>query len=687
MRSLALNPRGARPWAATLSFLMVALGCGDDGPLSIEEQPGCDPLVPHVCAYPMPSMHFMEDDPTTATGHRVAVTAEAAPANAREAQGLLDWINQADGVSRITSFTTVFPDAPLDTSNLPTPFDLEASMGPESPVQLIDMDTGERIPVWAEIEQRGATPAEQALVLRPMRGMPFGHRVAAVITDTLRHQDGAVPASPPAFAALRDGRPTDSDSIERRRPSFDTLFALLEAQGMSRDRVVLAWQAVVLSRETAQDALPAMVELAAAGVDTNAPELTITACYSHAEEDRDPLGLDCALDDPRTDAPLNPLTWRRIFGEVALPNFLGPDGRVTRDAAGQPVQQGTVHAEFVVNVPASLRGAGEGAAPLVTFGHGLLMDPGFYIADDDDYNGQMVLADRLGAIFIGTRWTGLSSTDLGQAAGVILDPDTAPAFADTLMQGIVHQILMVPFVEHALMHHPLLSADDGSGSLVDPTRLGYTGISQGGIYGTTLMALSPYVQTGVLHVPASGYVHLLPHSTEFATFQALLDAQVPDLHEQQVFFAFGQRVFDAGDPINHIAHVVDDPLTPLGPKNALWQCAVGDMLAPWFGCDALMRTGGIPTADPEVWPVWGLDPISTPTAPGASALQYFDPQLGVPELTTADPQSFGAHTALRRNDEIHAQHEAFFAFDDPPAAGTIIDPCDGPCVIDPVPAE
>jgi hypothetical protein len=676
-----------RSFLPVLFLILPATGCGGDDTRAIEEQPGCDPLVPSVCAFPFPSMHFMEPDPDTATGFRVALTPQASPANAREANALRGWINEGDGFPRVTSFTAAFPDAPLDDANLPTPHDLEASLSAQSPVQLFDLDAGERIPVWAELEQRGTTPVDRALILRPMRGIPFGHRVAAVITDALRHEDGSVPASSPAFAALRDGRPTDSDSVERRRPDFEALFEVLEGHDVPRDRVVLAWQAIVLSRATAQDALPAMVGLATAAVEATAPTFTVTRCISSALEDQTDPELACDEDDPRDSDPLNPLTWRRIYGQVDLPNFLGADGRILRDAEGTPMVEGTVAADFVVNVPTSLQGAGEGAAPVVTFGHGLLAEPGIYIADDDDSEGQMVLADRLGAIFIGTRWTGLSGTELGQAAGVISEPDTAPAFAGTLMQGIVHQILLAPFVTQGLMHHPLLQADDGSGSLVDPQRLGYTGISQGGIYGTTYLALSPYVTTGVLHVPSSGYVHLLPHSTEFTAFQSLLDTQVPNLNEQQVFFALGQRIFDAGDPINYVEHIASDPLTDLGPKNALWQCAVGDMLAPWFGCDALMRTGGFPTVDPEVWPIWGVDVRTPPTAPGTSALQYYDPQLGVAPLTTAHPQSFGAHKALRRNPEVHAQNEAFFSFEDTAAAGTVINPCGGPCVIDPVPAE
>jgi len=62
-----------------------------------------------------------------------------------------------------------------------------------------------------------------------------------------------------------------------------------------------------------------------------------------------------------------------------------------------------VRAEFVVNVPDSLREAPAGSAPIVVFGHGLLVNPGRYLADDLDANGQMELAERMGAVFVGTR--------------------------------------------------------------------------------------------------------------------------------------------------------------------------------------------------------------------------------------------------------------------------------------------
>ena len=110
------------------------------------------------------------------------------------------------------------------------------------------------------------------------------------------------------------------------------------------------------------------------------------------------------------DQPLSPHTWRRIRGRVELPNVIADDGYIRFGSDGSPELQGTRDVEFVVNVPVSLRNASARSAPIVVFGHGLLVEPATYLADDIDENGQMELADRLGAIFIGTRWLGLSNT-------------------------------------------------------------------------------------------------------------------------------------------------------------------------------------------------------------------------------------------------------------------------------------
>lgn len=650
-----------------------------DGVIHVEERPGCQPLVPDVCAFPYPSKVYLEDDDSTPTGYRVALTEEALPTGTVGGAEFVERFNRADGFSIATPWLTLFPNAAIDQATLPSVLDLAPSVTSDSSVQILDRETGERYPVWAELDLFGDEPVEQTLIIRPMKALAFGRTVVVVITDALRNEDGSSPSSPPPFRALRDEVPTDSETIEAMRDEYEALFTFMAQHDVQRERVLMAWEAVTFSQHFAMSELPPVVDTVLDVVEHTPPAYEIVRCYTDDAAENAAFGCESQEAD---DQPLSPRTWRRIYGRVDLPSVIADDGYIDFNAEGSPEVQGTMAAEFVVNVPVSLRDAAAGSAPVVVFGHGLLVDPQTYLADDIDENGHMELAERLGAIFIGTRWTGLSNTELIEVTNVISDSGQSFTFAHLLMQGIANQLSMPRFATTALTSEPMLDASDGSSSLIDTNHVFYTGVSQGGISGTTFMALSPHVSTGVLHVPSSGWANMIGHSVDFALLQTLLEASVRDPREQQLFLAFAQRLFDAVDPINYIGHIVADPLTALGPKNCLWQCAVGDSQAPWFGCDMLMRTGGFSQAGPQVWDPYGVDLIDTPTSPGTSAVQYYDPQLGLPPLANNAFEATGAHLAIRRNAEVHLQTLDYFDVDEP---GRIVNHCDGPCVIDPVP--
>lgn len=655
----------------------------------------CDPLVGSVCAHPFPSMFYMQPDEGTATGWRTRYNTEIMPANIEgDVQTLLDFLDD-DGVANVTPFVTVIEGGRVDPDIFSTPHDPAPSMMPDAPVQIFDLDTGERVPVWTEVERRGESPDQRPLIIRPLKAMSYGHRVAVVITDSVRFEDGSTPEPTAAFAALRDGTPTEDVGVEFRREAFEEMFTAVEAAGVPRDKIILAWQAVVISDAEAKGPLPAMVQIATAAAETEPFAYEIAGCISDDADMRPELG--CALDQsalPIEDEtewinteddgyPLWDADWRRIYGTVELPWFLDENNRVVLDEAGLPVIQGTRPAKFVVQIPDSARGAAPGTVPIVTFGHGLLARPQDYIADDLSTAGQIQLADKMGAIFVGTYWLGLSGDDLNLAAGVAVDLSTAPAFSDILSQGMVNQILMTPFVRRVLSQDDLLQTPDGEGSLVHPEHAMYTGISQGGIFGTTFMALSPYIKTGVQHVPTAGYSHALPHSAQFGAFQMIIDNVAPDMNDQAMLFTLLQRVFDAADPINYMHNIAAEPLTDLGAKENIWQCAIGDVDAPWYGCEMMIRSAGFPQLGPTVREVYGVEVVDAPTAPGANVLQYFDPGLGLPELRSDMRFDTGAHGSIRRNDEVHQQTMRFLDVDEP---GVAINPCGGePCAITPAP--
>lgn len=669
---------------------------GGAGGMPVEWPTGnCDPLVEAVCGQPFPSMFYVQPDESTETGWHVRLNAEILPPNAgADPQILLDFLDD-DGFPNSTAFFAVIDGGFVDTSNLTLPDDPSTSMSADSPVQLFDLDTGERIPAWSEVDLRGETAADRPLIVRPLTAIPFGHRAAVVITDNLRFEDGSTPSPTAGFLELRDGTPSANPDIEFRRSYTEEIFTVAEAAGVSRDSIVLAWQAPIMSEAKAKGPLPGMVEVAVAEAETATFNYEILGCIADDAEMRPELG--CVTDqselmpaeggdwiNTRDDGyPLWDEDWRRIYGLVDMPWFLDDDGRVVLDEAGNPVMQGTRPAKFVIMIPESVKGAAPGTVPIVTFGHGLLATPQDYIGDDKAGSGQHELSNKMEAIFVGTYWLGLSTDDFTRAANVAGDFSRMPALADLITQGVTNTILMTPFVQRVLSQDDLLQTADGSGSLVSPTDATYTGISQGGIFGTTYMALSPYVKTGVLHVPTGAYAHALPHSPQFAQFQLIVDGAVPDTNDQAMLFALIQRLFDPADPINYMQNIAAEPLTDLGAKECLWQCALGDTDAPWYGCEMMMRTGGFPQLGPTFREIYGVETIESPAGPGVSVLQYYDPGLGFPQPRLDERHNTGAHGSIRRNDEVHEQTKAFL---DPEAPGVAISPCGGePCVVTPAP--
>jgi hypothetical protein len=618
-------------------------------------------------------MHYLRADNQSATGYRVALSPEALP-QGTEAEPFLSHFNGADGFSVSTPWLTIFPESHLDARTLPSLDDLEASLLPDSAVQVFDRETGERYPVWAEVDQLDEAANQQTLVIRPMKALPFGRRIAVVVTDSLRNLDGTIPLPPIPFAALRGKVMTTNADIEGQREQYERLFEFLGQQGIQRQRAVMAWEAVTFSEEFLLDQLRPMVEQAQAAVAQQTPAYRIVGCRSTLEAD---IALGCELVSTGDD--WSPLAWRHLKGLVELPSFIDDAGQVVLDGEGRPLIQGREWTDFSVNIPLSLQERPAGSAPLVLFGHGLLTHPDRYLADADDSEGQMSLANDMGAVFVGIPWRGLSAADIMNAVDSINNFGGSFRLSAELRQGMINQLLMPRFGLELLAQDPLLQSADGTGTLLG-SGLFYKGISQGGSFGVTFMALSPDVETAVLHVPGGGYAHMLPHSADFTFFASVLAERYPDRRDQQLFFGLVQRIFDPVDGINYVQYLKEHPLTDRGPKNCLLQCAVGDSESMWYACDMLARSGNVPAMAWGGEVPAGLQVITGPTATETTAVQYFDPQLGLPQLETGNVEPTGAHRALRRHEWVQQQTAVYF---DRKVPGRVVNPCEGPCLLPP----
>nr|MBA2540565.1 hypothetical protein [Deltaproteobacteria bacterium] len=311
-----------------LIAVVSAAACGGSTSLPIDAR--CNPLGVTACLAPWPSSAFEVDDPTTATGRRLAIPEDALPRGVIDTEIDPERWNVLDGFSATTPILIAFPGGVSDLG-LPASDNMDLSLAADSPTVILDMTTGERVAHHAELDP--ATPDAQALLLRPAARLTAGHRYAVAITSRVVAADGGELPLPPGFRALRDDRRTDHGLLEAMRPRFDDVLVALDDAGIPDDDLVVAWDFTVASDASANADLIAARERGLATLATYPSLFTITA------DRRDASG-------------------RRVNGTLDAPLFLSNGGeprrgtRLVRDAAGLPAVQGLYRIPFTASIPA-----------------------------------------------------------------------------------------------------------------------------------------------------------------------------------------------------------------------------------------------------------------------------------------------------------------------------------------------
>src|SRR5690606_34742280 len=122
------------------------------------------------------------------------------------------------------------------------------SLGPNSPTVIINAETGERVPHWAELDMSHDEDDRRAFMLVPAVRFDPNTRYIVAIRNVVDQNGQSLPANQ-AFAALRDGTPSDEGSIEARRPLYVDIFARLTEAGVAREDLQLAWDFTTASTE------------------------------------------------------------------------------------------------------------------------------------------------------------------------------------------------------------------------------------------------------------------------------------------------------------------------------------------------------------------------------------------------------------------------------------------------------
>jgi hypothetical protein len=593
---------------------------------------------------PFPSDFHVSDDPSAATGVRVAFGPTTLPANRDNVQTRPDAWNRHDGFSINSALMTHLPG--LSVQGMVTLEDIGASVAPGATSAIVDTTTGALHPHWAELDVSSPDPTpeedERVLLLRPAQPYEW-QRTYAVGLRGLVDAAGAPIQPSPAFAALRDGTPTQDPDIERQRAYYDeVVFPALEAAGFARAELVSAWGFTTMSRQSALGDMLHMREDALAWAESQglAYELDVV-------EDR-----DCA-------APGEHIA-RQIEGRITMPYYTTantPSTYLLRGEDGLPEIAGTKSVPFTMRVPCSVAHGADGSgatarsAAILQYGHGLL---GGWGEVNGGYLAEM--ADRYGWILYASGWTGFKAADSpGIALMLALDPSDFAFIPEGTHQGMVEFMLGMRAVTGPMASDPALTFDGQQ--VVDPERKFYYGNSQGGILGSAYLAWSPDISRGVLGVGGGPYSLLLTRSRDFEDFFRIFKEKYLDHRDISLFVnGLTQQLWDATEPGGWMWDMTRDTDAP---KGVLMQVAINDNQVTTLGAHYQARAYGAKTLAPAVRPIWGVDEVQAPYSDGAVLVEWRytdtpeEPVLGVP------PDGPDTHECPRRERAAQDQMRTF----------------------------
>src|SRR6188768_1992693 len=149
--------------AALALAIATAAACGsDESGTGIPDE--CNPLGGTTCLMPWPSAAYQVADSSTASGYRLAIPPEATPVNVDQIGIDPGPWNRLDGFSPSGAMLAAFP-AGVSAEGLPGHQDPSASLADDSLTVVVNVDTGERLLHFAEVDMNAEDPALRSLII------------------------------------------------------------------------------------------------------------------------------------------------------------------------------------------------------------------------------------------------------------------------------------------------------------------------------------------------------------------------------------------------------------------------------------------------------------------------------------------------------------------------------------------
>jgi hypothetical protein len=535
--------------------------------------------------------------------------------NPTKAVVITDYIKETQGklhgFSPAATITLRFT-GDLDPASLPE--SPPASLSPDASIQLLDIDPsspehGKRR--LCQVSFRAAEgvyyPAHTLFVL-PALGYPLrpSTRYAVVVTRDAKDTYGrAVAPSPELMSVLGTGPELPQSAAVRS--AFAGAVDQLALAGVARENIAH------LTVFTTNDPTAETRTIAAwVKASVKAPTSTAlvakerTAAFDAYEASYGP--------SPNFQSGTAPYSQPKDGGDFVF------------DAKGTPVLQNTFDARYVLFVPNEASCPMPAAGyPVVLYAHGTGGD--YRSLAGDGTAGRLasacVASVGVDQIFHGTRPGAPSESDPTYESTVDLlffNLNNLAAARTSGRQSAIDVVQEARLFTETKLTVPAQVSRTGKDILLDGSRMGFFGHSQGSLNGTLFLAIDPSAKSGVLSGAGSMLTVALLEKTEpapsvAAAVKALLGLTREKAAELDVYHPvlnLTQTLVDAIDPIHYQRLLVTEPAA--GPKNVLMTEGVnadgkGDSYAPPHGIELGAVATGLPRLLPGTHPIaeaaWG----------------------------------------------------------------------------------
>ena len=203
-----------------IDLVRNSAGCAPK-PIDLSRAADCDFIGQQqgsLCLLPFPDDYYTTPDPSTATGRRIDFHAAAMPANAGGTPIDPAPYLRNDGFSPGQGIVLKVPGLDTAAAQQQTGAAPLNHLGrysePDAPVVVIDAATGQRQPIWVEIDSNASTPAATALEIHPAVNFASGHRYIVALRN-LKDGAGQPIAAPEGFRYYRDQLPSNERPDQR----------------------------------------------------------------------------------------------------------------------------------------------------------------------------------------------------------------------------------------------------------------------------------------------------------------------------------------------------------------------------------------------------------------------------------------------------------------------------------------